>query len=157
MRRIPTFAAALSLTLVSAAAAQDSATTSGTARIEERGGIEATGQVIFEDLLITPDIPLAPLITTTSTSEANVSMVGDDAMVSLAIPETFEVSLAGGEEMLTVLTAVDGGQIGVLGMQSLVSPGGTLSVDVGGEISARPEDLAPGEYRGLLVVVAQYN
>ena len=34
---------------------------------------------------------------------------------------------------------------------------GTLSVDVSGEISARPQDLAPGEYRGLLVVVAQYN
>ena len=62
MRRIPTFAAALSLTLASAAAAQESATTTtttGTARIEERGGIEATGEVIFQDLLITPNIPLA--------------------------------------------------------------------------------------------------
>lgn len=154
MRRLSILAAAFSLTLASAAAAQESATTSGTALIEERGGIEATGEVIFQDLLITPDIEL---VTATSTGEASVSMIGEDAMVSLAIPDTFEMSLAGGEDILTVLTAVNGDQVGVLGMQSLVSPGGTLSVDVGGAISARPEDLAPGEYRGLLVVVAQYN
>lgn len=156
MERTLILAAAIALTLASAAAAQDSATTTGTARIEERGGIEATGQVIFQDLHV-PSIALAPLITTTSTTDAHVSMVGDNTMVSMAIPRSFDLSLEGSEWLLTVHTAVNGHKVGVRGMQSLVSPGGALSVDVGGHIDVRPEDLAPGEYRGLLVVVAQYN
>ena len=156
MERTPILAAAIALGLASAAAAQDGATTTGTAQIEERGGIEATGQVIFENLEI-PTIAVAPLITTTSTSDAHVSMAGDNAMVSLAIPRSFDLSLEGGEWPLTVHTAVNGHKVGVRGMQSLVSPGGALSVDVGGHIDVRPEDLAPGEYRGLLVIVAQYN
>lgn len=156
MRRIPTLAAMLSLALASAAAAQETAATTGKVTVVERGGIEATGEVVFQDLLLSPDMPLGPRITTTSTSGASVSM-SDGVAVSLDIPESFDLALANGEWTLTVTTAVNGGQVGVLGMQSLVSPGGTLSVDVSGEISARPQDLAPGEYRGLLVVVAQYN
>ena len=156
MERIPILAAAIALGLASAAAAQDSATTTGTAQIEERGGIEATGQVIFQNIDI-PTIALAPTITTTSTSDAHISVMGDDAMVSLAVPDSIDMSQQGGLGSLTVFTALDGDQVGVLGMQSLISPGGTLSVDVGGHINVRPEDLAPGEYRGLLVVVAQYN
>lgn len=155
MEHIPILAAAIALGLASAASAQDSATTAGTAQIEERGGIEATGELIFQNLEI-PNIAL-PLITSTSTGDAHISVMGDDAMVSLAVPDSIDMTMEGGLESLTVLTALDGGEVGVLGMQSLISPGGTLSVDVGGHINVRPEDLAPGEYRGLLVVVAQYN
>lgn len=154
MGQFRTLSAALAaaLCVAPAAFAGDEATTLGTADLQDRAGIEAAGEVIFQDILITPTIPL----TTTSTGSASVSVMGDTT-VSLAVPEAVDVSLAGGEESVMVLTALDGEQAGVLGISSLVAAGEMLSVDIGGEISIKAEDLAPGEYRGLLVVVAQYN
>jgi hypothetical protein len=42
-------------------------------------------------------------------------------------------------------------------MQGTLSSDGMLSVDVGGTLQVAAEKLQPGEYRGVLVVVAQYN
>ena len=155
MPRFPILAAALSLTLASAAAAQvsDGAATVGTAEVQERGGIEAAGEVLFDDILLSPDIPVSIM----STGAANLSVIGDVSAVSISVPSAVDMTLAGGGESLTIVTALDGDQAGVVGLSSLVAPGEMLSVDVGGEIAVRPEDLVPGEYRGLLVVVAQYN
>ena len=142
---------------VSAASATDSAATTGKVEIRDTGGIKATGEVIFKDIIVTPTLPSTPMLTTASSSTANLSVVGDASAVSISVPEAVDVLQTGGEESLTVVTAMDGDQATVTGFTSLISPGEILSVDIGGEISVRPEDLAPGEYRGLLVVVAQYN
>lgn len=156
MGRLKTFAlvSGAALAVAGGAAARDSATTRGSTEIQGKGGIEATGQVIFENLTI-PTIPLSPLITASSVDTANVSLPGGASVVSLAVPQTVDVT--GENESFTVLTELGGGQVGLYGMESLIASGGTLSVDIGGAITIRPEDLAPGEYRGLLVVVAQYN
>lgn len=154
--RILSTAAAMALCLAPAALARDSATTSGSADLQDRGGIEATGEVIFQNIVIIPSITLSPSIVTSSTGGANMSVIGDTT-VSIAVPDTIDVSLDGGENSVIVLTAMDGGQAGLTGLNSLITPGEVLSIDIGGEIAIRPEDLAPGEYRGLLVVVAQYN
>jgi hypothetical protein len=160
MERFSTIPVALilALAMASGAAAQDtsSTTTTGTVEIQERAGIEAAGEVMFQDIQFTPNVGFDPQIATSETS-ANVTVTGDSAVVSMAVPETIDVTLAGGEESLTVFTSTDGDQATVSGLESLISAGGVLSVDVGGAITVSAADLAPGEYRGLLVVVAQYN
>lgn len=152
------FAATLAGALAAACAAHadDSTSTRGTADIKGQSGIEATGQVIFEEITI-PSIVVAPMITTNSVDSANVSLTGETSVVSLAVPQSVNVATAGNAENLTVMTELGGEQVGLYGMESLIGADGTLSVDIGGMIAIRPEDLAPGEYRGLLVVVAQYN
>jgi hypothetical protein len=79
--------------------------------------------------------------------------------VSMAVPETFKVVRTGGTEALTVKTSTnmeyDAGNGVVLG-GSLNAD--TMSVNVGGALSlASADQLVPGPYEGLLVVVVQYN
>lgn len=157
MRRFPTIPAVLvfAAAVATGAAAQDTSTTTGTTEIQERAGIEATGEIIFHDIQITPGIQLAPVIS--SDASTSLTVTGEGAVVSVSVPATVGITLAGGEQSLTMITNTDGIQTGVTGLQSLVSVGDILSVDVSGEINVTPDDLAPGEYRGLLVVVAQYN
>jgi hypothetical protein len=138
------------------AAAQDTEATAGTARITERGGIEAVGQVIFQDIAINPAGIVLPL-TAVSEGSANVTILADGSVVSLSVPGSIGVRRAGGLQSFTVLTSTDGDYTAAMGLGGLLINGDVLSIDVGGEITVSPEDLEPGEYRGLLVAVAQYN
>lgn len=158
MERFWAIPAALTLAIAVAtgAAAQETATTTGTVEVQERGGIEAAGEVIFQDIQLTPQVSFDPQVATSETS-ANVTIVGDASVVSVSVPDTVPVFNAAGQDSMTVITSTDGDSAAISGLESLISLGGVLSVDVGGAITVSAADLAPGEYRGLLVVVAQYN
>lgn len=158
MERFWAIPAALTLAIAVAtgAAAQETTTTTGTVEVQERGGIEAAGEVIFQDIQLTPQVSFDPQVATSETS-ANVTIVGDASVVSVSVPDTVPVFNAAGQDSMTVITSTDGDSAAISGLESLISLGGVLSVDVGGAITVSAADLAPGEYRGLLVVVAQYN
>lgn len=145
------------LALASQAAAQSTTETVGSAGVIDRGGIVTSGEVIFQDIQIQPTFNVAAGVAASDAS-ANVTVLssGGDA-VSLAVPQTFSVIRDGGAETLTVLTTSTGGSATITGLESLISAGDILSVDVGGAINVSAGQLAPGEYRGFLVVVAQYN
>jgi hypothetical protein len=104
----------------------------------------------------------APNTNVTTGSNATLTIHGQagDA-VSMAVPESFQVVRTGGTEALTVKTntnaefglANDGVVLG-----GAVMGGSSMSVNVGGAISlASADNVAPGAYEGLLVVVVQYN
>jgi len=155
--RFQIFAAvAVALLAASGASAQVrsvTTTTTATTSITEAATIRRTGELIFQDILITPGVSMGPVVDASGTS--NLTMTGADA-VSLAIPQFFDLVREGGIETLTVVTTADGGYA-VSGLRGMTMSAGTLSIDVGGSIKVNADQLAPGEYRGLLVVVAQYN
>ena len=128
-------------------------TTTATTSITEAATIRSTGELIFQDLVITPAIHIGPVVSASQTS--NLTVLGADA-VSLAVPQFFDLTREGGMETLTVVTTAGGGYA-IAGLQGMAMRSGALSIYVGGTIRVRADQLAPGEYRGLLVVVAQYN
>jgi len=74
--------------------------------------------------------------------------------VSLAVPQTFNVTAAGGTGVLTV-TTLGVGNNSVLG--GSLRGNGSLSVDVGGRIALAGQVATPGDYSGVLLVIGQYN
>jgi hypothetical protein len=140
---------------VPAQAVAAGATTGASTSVTERAGIQTTGQVIFQDIAVMPNVTVAPSIDSTSNSQITVLGQGGDA-VSLAVPEAIDMTNASGEQSLTVVTNADG-SYAVPVLQGVLSSEGVLSVNVGGALQVAAEKLQPGEYRGVLVVVAQYN
>jgi hypothetical protein len=80
-------------------------------------------------------------------------------VVSTTVPESFTVVRNGGQETLTVKTNTNA-EYGV-GSGDVVlggAFGSTMSVDIGGSLAlASAQNLVPGPYEGMLVVVVQYN
>jgi hypothetical protein len=149
-------AAIFAFGLASGASAQTTDTTAGSTTISEQGGIKTTGEVIFQDILITPDVTPPPVVPSSGSANVTVTGAGGDA-VSLAVPQRFEVVSTDTGKIVTVVTTAKGQYAAISGLQTLLSAGGTLSVDVAGAINMSDADLQAGEYEGLLVVVAQYN
>lgn len=82
-------------------------------------------------------------------------------VVSTTTPESFTVVRNGGQESLTVKTNTNAevplGK-GDAGFGGAIMNGNTMSVDIGGALNlASAQNLVPGQYEGLLVVVVQYN
>jgi len=94
-------------------------------------------------------------------SNATLTIYGQSGdAVSMAVPESFKVIRTGGTETLTVKTNTNSEYS--LGGNGVVLGGGlnadTMSVNVGGTLAvASADQLVPGPYEGLLVVVVQYN
>jgi hypothetical protein len=155
LSRFWTSAAVLTLafSMASGAAAQVSADATATTTIADSAGIELTGEVIFQDILINPTASVESVV---SGSNASVTLTGTDA-VSLAVPDSFDLTREGGVETLKVLLMSNGNYTTLDRLQSLLTDGDALSIDLSGAIRVDASRLAPGEYRGLLVVVAQYN
>jgi hypothetical protein len=113
--------------------------------------------------------PTSGGLTTTTGATASATPLGNATLtiygqsgsaVSMAVPETFKVIRTGGTESLTVKTNTNSpyslaGNGVVLGG----APGSeSMSVNVGGALTmASADQLVPGPYEGLLVVVVQYN
>lgn len=150
--------AIFALGLTSTAMAQETVVTSttGSAQIAEQGGIQTTGEVIFKDIVITPQVSTPPIVASSGTTNVTITGPGGDA-VSLAVPQTFKVISTATGETVTVVTTTSGDYAAITGLQSLLSSGGQLSIDVGGAIHIITDELRPGDYEGLLVLVAQYN
>jgi hypothetical protein len=121
----------------------------GRAEIGESASIQ-----ILQDLTFNALLPPTVAAVASPSSAANIQLSGKPGdAVSVAVPSTFRMTRTGGEETLTVITT---------GLDRMVLGGalranGALSVDVGGRVVFSGEAVPAGAYRGLLVVMAQYN
>jgi hypothetical protein len=153
-----TAALTLAISLASGAAAQETSTAeaSATTTIEDSASIAVTGDVIFQDIILSPQMSSTSMLTSSSGSGTSVTLGGGDA-VSLAVPESFDLTSEDGVETLTVQLMSNGDYSALDHLRSVVINGDALSIDISGTIRVDKSQLQPGEYRGLLVVVAQYN
>ena len=101
----------------------------------------------------------------------NVQLTGEQE-TSVSIPTSFEVRRLGGDETITVRTVGPvTSMIGFAGQLAGLADGGifsrpaavkgtleagVLSFKVGGQVTLA-DDLVPGQYQGVLTVIAQYN
>ncbi len=92
-----------------------------------------------------------------STGNAQLTIRGQPGdVVSTTVPESFTVVRSGGQETLTVKTSTSAEYH--LGSGDAVLGDTAMSVDIGGSLAlASAQNLVPGPYEGLLVVVVQYN
>ena len=156
------------LTLALAAAASgvtaqaSTLTTHGSAVIAEPAGIEVLNNLVLPNVVVPVGGGLGGAPAQTSSGKAALTIrthTGDT--LSMAVPESFQVTRSGGTEGLTVKTTTDtdlrvaqGGV--VLGGGDLAD--GTMSVNVGGLVTlAANGTVVPGPYAGTLVVLVQYN
>ncbi|MDB5477363.1 MAG: hypothetical protein JWP49_2874 [Phenylobacterium sp.] len=155
--------------------------------VDQRAGIDVVSPLILPTVSTTAVVPVtrvtspsttvggpavsgAAVSTTTTTaggaaaaplSNATLTIYGQSGdAVSMAVPQTFQVTRAGGTETLTVKTntnseySLAGNGVVLGGAQNA----DTMSVNIGGSLSMASNDpLVPGSYDGLLVVVVQYN
>jgi hypothetical protein len=171
----PVIIAAVTLTALGVSAEAPAAVTASglaTLQIQPAASINVTNLLSLPTLSTVGLTPVSGALRLTGVSGTAVSVApggaGNAALtisgqsgeaVSMAVPESFRVIRTGGTEALTVKTntnveynlAPDSVIVGGFGAE-------TMSVNVGGALnfasSDRPE---PGAYRGLLVVVVQYN
>ena len=164
------------LVLVAAGArAQDTATstTTGSTSISAPAAISVTQNLSFT---IQPQSLNTGLTITSSAANginANVLLTGGQT-ASVSVPATFDVTRVGGVETITVrtvgtatnVTSVTGASqvIGVANGGVFTNPvtvvgnldNGVLSFSVGGAVTVA-NNIVPGEYQGVLTVIAQYN
>lgn len=123
--------------------------------------VDPVGFGVINDVFL-PTVPNVAGVNTPPIRNAALTIFGrtGDA-VSMAVPASFRVVRSGGTETLTVVTntnvevGLDDSQV-LLGGEVLA--GNTMSVNVGGVLAvASSENLVPGPYEGMMVVVVQYN
>jgi hypothetical protein len=176
----PRIRLAISLIVLAAAVAAADAraqnaatvTTTGTTSISAPGSISVTQNLSFTVL---PRLLATSGLTITSSAlngvNTYVQLTGDQE-TSVSIPDTFEVRRVGGDETITVRTVgpptrmtgfagqlaglADGGIFSKPAAVAGTFEGGALSFTVGGQVTLA-DDLVPGQYQGVLTVVAQYN
>jgi hypothetical protein len=158
------------------ARAQDQATstTTGSTSISAPAAITVTQNLSFTVL---PQTVNTGLTVTASSAvngvNANVVLTGGQT-ASVAVPATFDVTRVGGTETVTVRTvgpvtnvvSTNGATqvVGVANGGVFTNPvavvgtfdSGVLSFSVGGQVTLA-NSLAPGQYQGVLTVIAQYN
>lgn len=163
----------LGVAALASAACGVQAAVSATASSPVRISFVRPGGINIGNTMTLPSVSVAPVIRTgalgarASTSvrspgNAQLTIRGQPGdVVSTTVPESFTVVRSGGEESLTVKTNTSAEyQIGsgdvVLG--GAILNGNTMSVDIGGSLNlASAQNLVPGPYEGVLVVVVQYN
>ena len=157
------------------ARAQDKATanTTGTTSVSDPAAISVTQNLAF----VIPTQTLSTGLTITSSAvngvAANVVLTGNQA-ASVSVPANFQVTRVGGTEPITVrpvgpvtnVLSTNGATqvVGVANGGVFNNPvtivgtidSGDLSFSVGGQVTLA-NNLAPGEYQGVLTVIAQYN
>jgi hypothetical protein len=160
--RLWTFPVALTLAalVASGALAQEvsevTTDTTASTTIEAGAAIELTGEIIFEDILSSPQFPTGGILASTEGGGANVTLTGSNA-ISMLMPESFDLTREGGTETLTVFTTSTGAYTTLEQLRGLLTTDSAISVDIGGAIRVSAGQLTPGEYRGLLVFIGQYN
>lgn len=169
IRRVITLGAALA---ASAACVAQAVAATGFAPV--RVNLVATSGVTLGGALTLPSVSVAPVnnvggagisVTASTPEEAGASngrnaqltirgQPGD--VVSTTVPESFTVVRSGGQETLIVKTNTNAEY--QIGGGDVVLNGDAMSVDIGGSLTlASAQNLVPGPYEGLLVVVVQYN
>lgn len=173
----------LALSLIAAAAAlaatsaraqdQATSTTTGSTSVSDPAAITVTQNLSFTVL---PQAVNTGLVITSSAVNgvnANVTLAGAQT-ASVSVPATFDVTRVGGSETVTVRTVGPVTNVvstaGATQIKGVANGGvfnnpvnvvgtfdsGVLSFSVGGEVTLANR-LVPGEYQGVLTVIAQYN
>jgi len=168
----------LGAALVASAACLAQAAVAATSKAPVRVNLVVTSGVSLGNSLTLPSVSVAPvnnlggaarnvagtgISVTASTSAASTGrnaqltirgQPGD--VVSTTVPESFTVVRSGGEETLIVKTNTNAEYS--IGNGDVVLNGDAMSVDIGGSLAlASAQNLVPGPYEGMLVVVVQYN
>ena len=155
-----------------AAAAQDIATstTTGSTSISTPASLTVSQNLAFS--IVPSTLTTGLTITSASVNglNANFSLAGAQA-TSISVPSAFDGTRVGGTESVTVRTlapigdVTGGSQVSGVANGSLFNQPVTvvgaldstqMSFSVGGAVTAS-NTLKPGEYHGVLTVVAQYN
>lgn len=156
------------------ARAQDAATqtTTGSTSISAPASMTVSQNLAFS---VTPTSLNTGLTITSSTAagsvNANFGLTGGQT-ASISVPATFDVTRVGGDESITVRTVAPASSVtgagsqatGVAGANTFSQPvtvvgaldSGVTSFSVGGAVTVA-NNLTPGQYQGVLTVVAQYN
>lgn len=166
-RRVLTLGAALVASVACLAQAAVAAT--GVAPV--RVNLVATTGVSLGSNLTLPSVSVAPVNNVTGTGisvtastsgasngrNAQLTIRGQPGdVVSTTVPESFTVVRSGGQETLIVKTNTNAEY--QVGTGDVVLNGDAMSVDIGGSLTlASAQNLVPGPYQGMLVVVVQYN
>jgi hypothetical protein len=158
--------------LASPASAQDAATatTTGSTSISAPASLSVTQNLTFSVIPSAVNTGLTITSSTASGVNANFAVVGAQT-TSISVPATFDVIRVGGTESVTVRTiapvsgVTGGSQVTGVASGSLFSQpvtvtgnidSGMMSFSVGGAVTVA-NNLTPGQYQGVLTVVAQYN
>jgi len=149
------FHSALALLAALGAASGAHASQSATVQSVGRAEIADSASIqILQDLTFNALLPPTIAAVASPSSAANIQLSGKPGdVVSVAVPSRFGMTRTGGQETLTVITT--GLDRVVLG--GALRANGALSVDVGGRVLFSGANTPAGAYRGLLVVMAQYN
>jgi hypothetical protein len=152
---------------------QATSTTNGSTSVSEPAAITVTQNLSFTVLPQTLNTGLTITSSAVNGVNANVTLTGAQT-TSVSVPATFDVTRVGGTETVTVrtvgvvtnLVAANGATqvVGVANGSVFNNPvnvvgtfdSGVLSFSVGGQVTLA-NNLAPGEYQGVLTVIAQYN
>ncbi len=166
-------AAALAAT---GARAQDSvtatSTTTGSTSVSAPAAITVTQNLSFTVLPQSVNTGLTITSSAVNGVNANVVLTGGQT-ASVSVPATFDVVRVGGTDTVTIRTVgpvtnvTTNGATQVVGVAnggifsapvSVVGTfdSGVLSFSVGGQVTLA-NNLVPGEYQGVLTVIAQYN
>jgi hypothetical protein len=156
------------------ARAQSTATsnTAGSTSISAPAALTVTQNLNFSVTPTSVNTGLTVSSATASGVNANFALTGGQT-ASVSVPATFDVTRVGGTETVTVrtiapasnITTSTGGQVAGVASGSLFSSpvtvvgtldSGMLSFSVGGAVTVA-NNLTPGQYQGVLTVVAQYN
>lgn len=153
MRALPLLA--LTLTALGAPAQASTASAPSGALIASPGGIEILANTVLP--LVSGDGAAAPA---TRGNAALTIRSQTGAVLSMAVPTSFQVIRSGATEELTVTTTTDANLQLTQGGVVLGGPGladGAFSVKVGGLVTLAGGAVSPGPYEGLVVVLVQFN
>lgn len=173
--RLATVLTAVAALAGASARAQDKAavTTTGTTSVSDPAAISVTQNLTFT--VQAQALSTGLTVTSSAVNGVNANVVlSTSQATSVSVPATFDVTRVGGTETLTVRTVgpvtnvvsppgtsqvvgvANGGvftaPVTVVGMLD----SGVLSFSVGGQVTLA-NNLVPGEYQGVLTVIAQYN
>ena len=163
------------MTVAAGARAQDTATssTNGSTSISAPAAISVTQNLSFTILPQSVNTGLTITSSAANGVNANVVLTGGQT-ASVSVPATFDVTRVGGVETITVRTVGSATSVTSLNGATQITgvanggffnnpvtvvgslDGGVLSFSVGGAVTVA-NNLVPGEYQGVLTVVAQYN
>ena len=141
------------------AQSEATATTRGSTSISVPAALMVTQSLRFS---FTPSsLTAGQTVTSMSLSgvNANYALIGGQT-ASISVPATLDVTRVGGTESITVRTIMPDGSLGPIIQQPVAVVGtlddGELSFSVGGAVTVQ-NDLKPGEYEGVLTVIAQFD
>ena len=140
-------------------------TTTASTQIQESAGIQVVqglnlatqiGSSAAAAQIASSAISVPTLSKLSSDSVAKVVLTGGagDA-VSLAVSPTLDATRTDSQQKLVVETFAGSATSSVLG--GGLRANGALSVDVGGRVALAGRTVSPGDYQGVLMVIAQYN